>query len=217
MISREDAMKIDPMVRGFGKEFIWSPTTSVVDSKALVKDIAKDIEGRGNVTVLRGKKYQRSKATGGTYIVETSDSDILECKFLINAAGQQSLDIAHEYGVGTEFDFFPIKGLYSISDNKLDHIYKTLVYPVPIKGAHFLGVHSTLTVDGRMKIGPTVAPAFANENYHGLQNLKIGETFRILSNYTRMLFTSDQRKLIWTFLTEEVPKLSINRIVKDVS
>jgi len=87
MISREDAMKIDPMVRGFGKEFIWSPTTSVVDSKALVKDIAKDIEDRGNVTVLRGKKYQRSKATGGTYIVETSDSDILECKFLINAAG----------------------------------------------------------------------------------------------------------------------------------
>jgi len=88
---------------------------------------------------------------------------------------------------------------------------------VPLKGAYFLGVHSTLTVDGRMKIGPTVAPAFAMENYTGLQNLNWSDTVRILSNYTRMLFTSDQRKLVWTFLTEEVPKLSINRIVKDVS
>lgn len=99
----------------------------------------------------------------------------------------------------------------------MDHIYKTLVYPVPIKGAYFLGVHSTLTVDGKMKVGPTVAPAFAMENYHGFENLHWGETLRILSNYTRMLFSSDQRKLVWTFLTEEVPKLSINRIVKDVS
>ena len=57
--------------------------------------------------------------------------------------------------------------MYTLSDKKLDHIYKTLVYPVPIKGAYFLGVHSTLTVDGFMKIGPTVAPALSLENYHG--------------------------------------------------
>lgn len=100
---------------------------------------------------------------------------------------------------------------------KLDHIYKTLVYPVPIKGAYFLGVHSTLTVDGYMKVGPTVAPAFAMENYNGIEKLNWNDTLRILSNYTRMLFSSDQRKLVWTFLTEEVPKLSICRIVKDVS
>ena len=36
MITSEEARKIDPMVRGYGKEFIWSPITSVVDSKAIV-------------------------------------------------------------------------------------------------------------------------------------------------------------------------------------
>jgi len=36
MIKADDARKIDPMVRGYGEEFIWSPTTCVVDSKALV-------------------------------------------------------------------------------------------------------------------------------------------------------------------------------------
>lgn len=61
-----------------------------------------------------------------------------------------------------------MKGMYAISSEKLDHTYKTLVYPVPIKGAYFLGVHSTITLDGKIKIGPTISPAFSLENYHGL-------------------------------------------------
>ncbi len=86
-----------------------------------------------------------------------------------------------------------------------------------MKGAPFLGVHSTLTMDGKVKVGPTVAPAFSLENYHGLENIEYSQALRILENYTRMLFSSDQRKLIWAFLTQEMPKLSINRIVRDVS
>jgi L-2-hydroxyglutarate oxidase LhgO len=101
------------------------------------------------------------------------------------------LNIAQEHGIGHEYDFFPIKGLYSLSEKRLDHIYKTLVYPVPIKRAYFLGVHSTLTVNGYMKIGPTVAPAFSLENYHGLENINIAEALRISANYAKMLFSSD--------------------------
>lgn len=37
MISMNEAKKIDHMARGYGDEVIWSPTTSVVDSKGLVK------------------------------------------------------------------------------------------------------------------------------------------------------------------------------------
>lgn len=48
-----------------------------------------------------------------------------------------------------------------------------LVYPVPVKGAYVLGVHSTITVDGRLKVGPTVFPAFSNENYDNLENIKL--------------------------------------------
>ena len=154
---------------------------------------------------------------GKVHHVLTSKGDVLEAKYLVNSAGQQALKIAHEFGVGTEYDFFPLKGLYAISDKPLDHIYKTLVYPVPMKGAPFLGVHSTLTIDGRIKVGPTVAPVFSLENYHGLQNLEFSQVARILENYSRMLFSSEQRKLMWAFMTQEMPKLSINRIIKDVS
>jgi L-2-hydroxyglutarate oxidase LhgO len=79
--------------------------------------------------------------------------------------------------------------MYSISDIPLDHIYKTLVYPVPVKGAHFLGVHSTITVDGYVKVGPTVSPAFSIENYHGLQNVNVNEALGIIGNYIKLLFS----------------------------
>ncbi len=40
MISATEARKIDGLVRGYGNEFIWSPTTCVSDSKALCKVLA---------------------------------------------------------------------------------------------------------------------------------------------------------------------------------
>ena len=83
---------------------------------------------------------------------------------MINAAGQEALDIAHQFGYGENLISVPIKGRYAISDKPLDQ-YKMLVYPVPVKGAYVLGVHSTITVDGRLKVGPTVFPAFSTENY----------------------------------------------------
>ncbi|TNV78279.1 hypothetical protein FGO68_gene4483 [Halteria grandinella] len=221
MITAEEARKIDPMVKGYGKEFIWSPTTSVVNSKALVKQMAEDLSQNPNIEIKTGVSFISDKSilshTGGLHSIALSSGDTLQAKYFINAAGQQSLSLAHAQGIGLDFDFFPLKGIYTISDQKLDHIYKTLVYPVPIRGAPFLGVHSTLTVDGYVKMGPTVAPAFSLENYSGLENLRWGEVANIMGNYTRMLFNGEQRKLIWAFITQEMPKMSIGKITRDVS
>jgi len=74
--------------------------------------------------------------------------------------------------MGKKYENLPFKGIYAISDKPLDHIYKTLVYPVPLKGSYILGVHSTLTVDGFLKVGPTLSPAFSPENYSGFENIK---------------------------------------------
>lgn len=83
MISAEEARKIDPMVRGYGKEFIWSPTTAVVDSAALTREIAKDLD----TEVVRGIGFKSIRASGNTQTVTCSDGSEIECKFIINAAG----------------------------------------------------------------------------------------------------------------------------------
>ena len=66
----------------------------------------------------------------------------------------------------------PLKGRYAISkDANFGDPYKTLVYPVPVKGAFVLGVHSTLAISGHVKLGPTAFPAFSPENYDYADNL----------------------------------------------
>jgi hypothetical protein len=44
LISNKEAREIDQYVRGYGNEVIWSPHTSVVDTKAIMKYMVKEIE-----------------------------------------------------------------------------------------------------------------------------------------------------------------------------
>jgi hypothetical protein len=43
MISMSEARKIDTMITGYGDQAIWSPTTSVVDTKAIMKYMVKEL------------------------------------------------------------------------------------------------------------------------------------------------------------------------------
>jgi L-2-hydroxyglutarate oxidase LhgO len=84
-----------------------------------------------------------------------------------------------------------------------------LVYPVPEKHSFFLGVHSTITIDGFVKIGPSVAPAFALENYKGMENVGMSSLISSLMSYS-LILGSPQRKIIWDFITKEMRKISIS-------
>ena len=56
---------------------------------------------------------------------------------------------------------------------------KTHIYPVPRLENPFLGVHFTVTVDGRINVGPTAIPAFWREHYKGLENFNFSELVEI--------------------------------------
>jgi len=71
-----------------------------------------------------------------------------------------------------------------------------LVYPVPVKGAFVLGVHSTLTVSGHIKIGPTVFPAFSLENYDGLENLTLKGVLDCAKGFVQVAKSPKTRALI---------------------
>src|SRR5207244_7227990 len=58
----------------------------------------------------------------------------------------------------------PFKGLY-LYGNSAAPALRSQIYPVPDLAMPFLGVHFTVTVDGRVKIGPTALPAWWREQY----------------------------------------------------
>lgn len=103
-----------------------------------------------------------------------------------------------------------------MSKKPLDEMYNTIVYPIPLKAAYTLGVHSTMSPNGYMKIGPTTSPAFSLENYQGMENFNFKDLGHIINSY-RLILLSQQRGLIWEYMTRDLPKHSISVLLKDIS
>jgi L-2-hydroxyglutarate oxidase LhgO len=87
MISANEARKIDGLVRGYGNEFIWSPTTCVADAKGLCKLLASDLEQTGKVEIKRGEEYLKTLTHKDTFRIQLKSGEIIETKYLINSAG----------------------------------------------------------------------------------------------------------------------------------
>lgn len=82
-----------------------------------------------------------------------------------------------------------------------------------MKNTYFLGVHSTLTPEGKVKIGPSATPAFSPENYRNIKGILPFNAVNILGIYSRMLF-SKQIGLLKTLATQELPKLSKAKMIE---
>ena len=175
MISRSDALKMEPTLNGYGDEVIYSPTTCVMDTPIALKTLTDSLPS--NVKIIYGASLNSTRRlkVGNRSEVKTMDhgEQTIESKVFINAAGFDSLRIAQQNFFASDYVMLPLKGRYVICDKDVSDRYKTIVYPVPVKGAFNLGVHSTLTMDGRIKFGPTVFPAFSGANYDYLEGISL--------------------------------------------
>jgi L-2-hydroxyglutarate oxidase LhgO len=64
------------------------------------------------------------------------------------------------FRVQTGCQMLPFKGIYLYCDPQRVRL-RTHIYPVPNLSTPFLGVHTTLGIDGSTKIGPTAIPGAA--------------------------------------------------------
>jgi L-2-hydroxyglutarate oxidase LhgO len=122
----------------------------------------------------------------------------IETGYLINAAGLQADRIAHSFGFGRDFRILPFKGIYLYGDDDWSPL-RAHIYPVPNLKQTFLGVHFTVTVDGRAKIGPTAIPALWREQYKGLGGFVPSEFGAILRDQLRLFVANECgfRQLAW--------------------
>jgi L-2-hydroxyglutarate oxidase LhgO len=105
----------------------------------------------------------------------------------------------------------PFKGLYLYSDEPPEAL-RVHVYPVPDLGRPFLGVHFTVQVDGRTKIGPTALPALWREQYGGLSGFRAGELLDIAARGAALFLRAgfDFRQMAY----EELSKQSRRKLVR---
>lgn len=141
------------------EKFLWSPTTGVSDPKAIINAMREEFLSLGGHIDFNTRiqlTIENNEVYDSTYIYDA--------KHIINAAGAQADRISKSVGIGLEYAMVPFMGIYRATNEKNLPLQR-LVYPVPHLINPFLGVHFTLTVDHKVKIGPTAIPIAGREQY----------------------------------------------------
>jgi L-2-hydroxyglutarate oxidase LhgO len=89
------------------------------------------------------------------------------------------------------------------------------VYPVPDARNPFLGVHLTVAVDGRVKVGPTAMPALWRESYGGPGRFSARETWQVATTLPR--FLASPHHDVPALLAAELPKHLRRRLVGEAA
>ena len=119
IISRQEALEMEPALTGFGDEVIYSPTTAVMDINQAMDHMAKTLPS--NVTLVKNSQLMsvRQGSEGKTSITQVAlngaITEEIESRLMINAAGNYALDIAHSQGLALNYMMLPLKGRYAIS------------------------------------------------------------------------------------------------------
>jgi (S)-2-hydroxyglutarate dehydrogenase len=202
-VSEAEARRIEPRVKTHERA-LFSPRTSTVNPLKVVEAMQADAQREG-IEIRLGEAYVGRHASG----VRTSNG-FIEGRYVVNAAGLYADRIALDYGFSEKYRILPFKGLYLYS-NEPAGAFRTNIYPVPDLRNPFLGVHFTITADGKAKIGPTAIPAFWRENYLGLANFKLTELLEVAGRGFGLLTNAqfDYRRLA----AEEIAKHSRRKMV----
>lgn len=171
LITEQEAKEIEPRVKTC-RYSLFSPTTATVDPKEVLQSLIKDCQVAG-IDIQTGTAYLGRNSHG----VITSQGKIAP-GFVINAAGLYADKVAMDFGFSEQYRILPFKGVYLYGDSS--EKLRTNIYPVPNLDNPFLGVHFTVTVDQKVKIGPTAIPAFWRENYGGWKNFNFKESLEIM-------------------------------------
>jgi L-2-hydroxyglutarate oxidase LhgO len=143
------------------RQALHSLDTAVVDPKAVLKCLRKELEAGGRVKIICDCRLTGLK---GSTTAVTSKGEIGFRRF-INASGAFCDKVAGLFGVGQQYRLIPFKGLYRVLRPETPWTVNGSIYPVPDIRNPFLGVHFTRSVAGDVYVGPTAIPAFGRENY----------------------------------------------------
>jgi hypothetical protein len=189
------------------KRFMWSPNTGISDSIAIIKAMRDEFLSLGG-EIHFDSRVNLSESRGEIY---DSSSEFV-FNHVVNAAGAQADRISRSVGVGTEYAMLPFMGVYRATSEKNLPLQR-LVYPVPHPINPFLGVHFTLTIDGKVKIGPTAIPIAGREQYSFTEGWSGSDIAQALKGMKSLITGSSHD--FGAILKSEWPKIIQKLLVKE--
>ena len=206
--NQEKLVDFEPLARTVDK-FLWSPNTGVSDPASISDALLKEFESKGG-KIYFGEKLELSNRA--SQIVDPTGKYLF--KYVINASGAQSDRMARALGIGNEYAMLPFMGVYRATTS-LNLPLRHLIYPVPHPINPFLGVHFTLTIDRKVKIGPTAIPITGREQYSLRKGWSISDLGQAIKAF-KSLSTNDTHS-VSAILKSEWPKISEKYLVRESS
>jgi L-2-hydroxyglutarate oxidase LhgO len=151
-MSRAQALALEPELSCVAA--LYSPSTGIIDSHALMLAYLGDAEAHGAMLALKSPLAHAVVRSGG-FEIRVEGSEPIESRILVNSAGLRAPTVARTMA-GYRAQLAPrelyAKGnYYSLAKRPP---FSRLVYPVPEPGG--LGVHVTLDLAGQARFGPDV-------------------------------------------------------------
>ena len=207
LISREVLQKLEPEATTATDYALFSPETSVIDSKAILTHIFESLRTQ------QVEFYFNEPSVG---IDTTSQRLTLKNEHIIyghlfNTAGLFADEIARRCGLQERYTMIPFKGLYYELKPRTSLTINHLIYPVPDMHVPFLGVHFTKAIDNTIYLGPTAIPALGREHYTGMTGIKIAETLSTFTALAPHYFSNKQG--FRTYAHQEIPRFLKSRFI----
>ncbi len=154
LLSAAEARALEPELAC--TQALWSPSTGIVDSHALMLALQGDLEHAGGQLALQSPVRAAVFRAGRPALVRVGageDTFEIEAARVVNAAGLHACALAQAFG-GLHARHVPqprfAKGSYFTLAGRTP--FRHLVYPAPVDA--WLGVHVTLDLAGQARFGP---------------------------------------------------------------
>ena len=204
--SKEELKKIEPEIECHSALCVYKDAST--DYSILTKSLMEDSQKNGTKFLLNSRVTKIKRLENKWKITLNHEHEIFT-NFLINAAGGESIDIAHKMGVGQNLTDVHFRGEYWKAPKEYYNLTKSSVYSVPdFPDYPFLDPHWIIRVDGTCEIGPNAVPVFSPYGYNRSENLK-----EFIPKILEML-GSGARKAVFD---KQFQELAINEIQSSMS
>lgn len=187
LVSAEEARDIEPFAAP-AHAAIHCPDTAVIDSKAVLAVLERELTARG----VRFVFHCTVEGPGPGKNTLATSQGVFGYGYLFNCAGAYADRIAKTFGLAGDYILAPFKGLYWKLSAAANPRVRANIYPVPDPALPFLGVHLTRVISGDVYVGPTAIPALGRENYSGLEGIHPGEALTIFRLLSEMYLRNQQ-------------------------
>ena len=192
MLSAEEIKELEPNVEAIAA--IFSPSSGIIDSHALMKYFLNRAKEKGAEIAYKSKVIGIERLSDGYEVtVENSSGPFtFKTEVLINCAGLSSDRMAQLGGIDINkagYKLFYCKGEYFSVGNRKNRLIRRLISPVPEPSAGGMGIHATLDLEGRMRLGPNAR--YVNEIDYKVDESQKGLFYRSVKAFLPFIEDDD--------------------------